>query len=85
MDPKSKRLLKSVGAGVFKSCYPAFKSNYRRADKSNIDAAIEDYGKRKGTPYTERGIITKRNAGCKIFELGKDKTVLDHCNNSTRI
>ena len=85
MDPKSKRLLQSVGAGVFKSCYPVFNSDYRRADKSNIDAAIEAYGKSKGTPYTEKSIITKRNAGCKIFDLGKDKTVLDYCNNSTRI
>ena len=70
---------------IFSSSLYIVGITYRRADKSNIDAAIEAYGKSKGTPYTEKSIITKRNAGCKIFDLGKDKTVLDYCNNSTRI
>ncbi|MBQ9738841.1 MAG: hypothetical protein IJV75_04960 [Alphaproteobacteria bacterium] len=85
MDPKSKRLLQSVGGGVFKTCYSTFKSNYRKADKSSIDEAIEAYGKAKGFRYLERSIITKRNAGCQIFEMGTDKTVLDYCQKSTKI
>lgn len=73
------RTLQTAGKGTFKACYDVVAKNYLKADKSNIDEAIEKYGKSTGYIYEERSIITKRNASCAIFREGMQREALALC------
>ncbi len=74
-----KRTLQAVGKGTFKACYDVVAKNYMKADKSNIDEAIEKYGKSTGYTYLRSAVVTKRNASCAIFREGMQREALALC------
>ncbi|MBR3676096.1 MAG: hypothetical protein IKN71_03065 [Alphaproteobacteria bacterium] len=75
-----KRTLQAVGKGTFKACYDVVAKNYMKADKSNIDEAIEKYGlKTNGVAYLRSAVVTKRNASCAIFREGMQREALALC------
>ena len=81
MDNKSwlEDKLKTVGKGTFKGCYDVYAKNYMKYDKSDIDEAIEKYGKSTGYTYTRNSVNAKRNAGCAIFRAGLQNEALKLC------
>jgi len=74
-----KRKLQAVGKGTFKACYDVVAKNYMKADKANIDEAIEKYGKSTGYTYLRSSVVTKRNASCAIFSEGMQREALALC------
>ncbi len=75
-----KRTLQTIGKGTFKACYEVVAENYMKADKSKIDAAIEQYGlETNGEPYLKKVVNTKRSASCAIFRNGLQLEALDLC------